>query len=916
MTQEELHLGEESDGGGKWASCPTGARWWSLDIHAHSPTSFDFGGLDGHENDAPKPTHKEWIRAYMDAGVDGIVIADHNSHEGIEPARVALEELYAEDPARPSLVIFPGVEMTVSGGVHVLAIFDPSCPPEAVHETLTLCRFTGTRGRSDHTADVTVSTAAQIVADRGGLFVPAHADQRAGLFGMDTRDLNALGESPHILAVEVVDDSQLDKAHRKNWVPLLGSDAHHLSAASHPDSESAKAPGTHLTLVKAETLDLHGLRLALTDPEESIQRCRQGYADPNDIQHGHVNSLVVHHQGEAQTYRFGPWMNCLIGGRGVGKSTVIELLRLALGRTHELPDAVAKDLVRFSPQADQGVRWWKADTKVVVEYTKDRRLLRATWSGQDPEQASIELWDGAHWQEQSGRVFDRAPIRVFSQKQIYELASTPQSFLTILDDMPAIRRNEWDEEYEALQLRFIGERNKLRQLQADAQKADRLRGELQDVRGRLRHLQELRASEEFKELDAVEARLRDAGSAEEQANAIEQGLLENVANLRGLTTAALAVDDYAARSDSFSRAADLLDEAIQVLRTGRGVWDVAGTRRQWELRATALNDWLSEQGGPSRLSAEQTRQDRQRESELEGELRAVENSDDRCAEQEAVIETIHSEIIAKRRELCDRRKEFTDQLNAPDGSLTKVEVFHQGDVSALAGPLRELLRCPDSFDTAFDKEGIPSFLTQHEPKNPRFTENVTAFKQKLIQLVEEGATSEIGVGVKIDARFYGRLESADAFDMVTNIMLWFPDDLVSVRYRPTPAGNFVAVDRGSPGQRTAALLTVILQMGSEPLLLDQPEDDLENKLIRHLAVATLKNIKSDRQLIASTHNANVVVTSGAENILVLQHGQVLPTIEAEGTLQRGPVKDNVCEILEGGEEAITTRYRRLVESLG
>ena len=147
-------------------------------------------------------------------------------------------------------------------------------------------------------------------------------------------------------------------------------------------------------------------------------------------------------------------------------------------------------------------------------------------------------------------------------------------------------------------------------------------------------------------------------------------------------------------------------------------------------------------------------------------------------------------------------------------------------------------------------------------------------------------------------------------------MLWFPDDLVSVRYRPKPKGDFVAVDRGSPGQRTAALLTVILQMGTDPLLLDQPEDDLENKLIRHLAVATLKSIKRSRQLIVSTHNANVVVTSGAENILVLEHGEPLPAIEADGTLQRAAVRDNVCEILEGGEEAIKTRYRRLVESLG
>jgi energy-coupling factor transporter ATP-binding protein EcfA2 len=65
-------------------------------------------------------------------------------------------------------------------------------------------------------------------------------------------------------------------------------------------------------------------------------------------------------------------------------------------------------------------------------------------------------------------------------------------------------------------------------------------------------------------------------------------------------------------------------------------------------------------------------------------------------------------------------------------------------------------------------------------------------------------------------------------------------------------------------------------MGTDPLILDQPEDDLENKLIKHLAVETLKRIKTRRQVIVSTHNANIVVTSTAENILALEHGELLP----------------------------------------
>ncbi|MDN5765162.1 MAG: AAA family ATPase [Humibacillus sp.] len=889
-----------------------GARWWSLDIHAHSPASFDYGGLEDRTNDDPKPSFKEWLQAYIVAGLDGIVVTDHNSHEGVEPARRALEELGREDPRMPPFVIFPGVELTVAGGIHILGIFDPSSGVDVVNQALAVCRYSGTRGESDQTANMTVADVAAEVVKLGGLCIPAHADQPRGVFQMDRRELMALATSPHVRAVEVVDDGEVDTAKRLGWVPVLGSDAHHLTTESCPEVQEAKAPGTHLTLIKAETLNLEGIRLALTDPGESVRRCRSGYESPNNTDHGHINRIQVMRGEVTEEYRFGSWMNCLIGGRGVGKSTLVELLRLALGRSHELEGSVAGDLRRFHPEASSDGRWWDDETQIVVEYTKDERLLRVTWSGLEPDGSNLELWDGDAWEKQSGRAVDRVPIRVFSQKQIYELATSPQSFLTILDDMPAIRRSDWDDDYEALQLRFKGERNKLRQVLTETERADKIRGQLEEVQGRLRHLAQLRASDQYQDLEAVEARIRDATTAEHYAQNIEQTMITDANTLRELVTDALQVDDFADRAASLAIAADHLERAAAVLSTGRAEWEGRDTATLWRERVTELNTWLGEQGGSSKISSEQTRADRQREAELEVELRDVESSEERRQEQQTVIDKTLEEITLKREELYLRRREYTDQLSISPDSPTKVEVHHQGDIVNLGDALRTLLNCPESFESAFSQDGLTASLLRQQPKNPLFPVEVGKFKKALNELVETGPDSELGRSVKVDSRFFSRLASADTFDLATSIMLWFPEDLVSVRYRPRDGGNLIAVDRGSPGQKTAALLAVILQMGNDPLVLDQPEDDLENKLIRHLAVETLRDIKSRRQLIVSTHNSNIVVTSAAENILVLQHGDLFPGIEAEGTLQTPGVKANVCEILEGGEEAITTRYQRLV----
>lgn len=911
-----LDLGRPSETLRPQTAGHAGARWWSLDIHAHSPASFDYGGLEGSSGLEERPSFQEWIQTYIAAGVDGIVVTDHNSHEGIGPARQALEELQRQDSELPSFVIFPGVEITATGGIHVLGVFDPTADADIVNQALTLCRYAGTRGASDQTANMTVADIAKEIAGLGGICIPAHADQARGVFGMDVRDLEALEDSPHLMAVEVVHDEHASRAERYGWVPVLGSDAHHLTTESCPHGIEAKAPGTHMTLIKAESLDLDGVRLALTDPAESVRRRRSGYEDPNATSHGHIDCVRIVQGDVTEEYRLGPWMNCLIGGRGVGKSTLIEVIRLALGRSQELEGAVAEDLRRFAPDAEASERWWDDQTQIIVDYTKDQRLLRVTWSGSTPDKPSLHLWTGDSWEEQSGRAIDRAPVRIFSQKQIYELATSPQSFLTILDDMPDILRHEWDEEYEELQLRFRGERNKLRQLLAESEKAERIRGQLQEVQGRLRHLEELRASDQYKELETVEARIRDASAAEEQAMSLEQRLAADATVLRGLVSDHLRGTEFDTRAASFASAAGLLEQALATLSAGRTAWETQGTASRWNERIAALNTWLSEQGGSTQISAEQTRADRQREAELSAELVELEKSEERCREQEAVIDRLSTEISSKRSELFTRRRKFTQQLSTTADSPTKVEVHQQGDVEGIGEDLRKLLNCPESFESAFSKDGIAASLLHHEPKNPQFPNKVAEFKKALIEFVEAGPNSTIGRSITVDRRFYTRLENTDTFDLVTSIMLWFPEDLVSVRYRPRDGGGYIAVDRGSPGQKTAALLTVILQMGTDPLVLDQPEDDLENKLIRHLAVETLKTIKRRRQLVVSTHNANVVVTSAAENILVLQHGEVAPGIEAEGTLQNLGVKNNVCEILEGGEEAIRTRYRRLVDSTG
>ena len=99
--------------------------------------------------------------------------------------------------------------------------------------------------------------------------------------------------------------------------------------------------------------------------------------------------------------------------------------------------------------------------------------------------------------------------------------------------------------------------------------------------------------------------------------------------------------------------------------------------------------------------------------------------------------------------------------------------------------------------------------------------------------------------------------------------------------------------------------------GEPWIILDQPEDDLDNRLIYDLIVRQLRNIKSKRQVIVVTHNANIVVNGDAEFVLALDSAGGQTQQVASGSLQDAGLRSEICKIMEGGREAFHRRYRRI-----
>ncbi len=161
-----------------------------------------------------------------------------------------------------------------------------------------------------------------------------------------------------------------------------------------------------------------------------------------------------------------------------------------------------------------------------------------------------------------------------------------------------------------------------------------------------------------------------------------------------------------------------------------------------------------------------------------------------------------------------------------------------------------------------------------------------------------------------DHRFQGALKRVPP-ERIDRLALYAPGDGVKVRFK-SRGGGWSPLTHGSPGQQTAAFLAFVLGLGTEPIILDQPEDDLDNTLIYDLLVSQLRETKLRRQVIVVTHNPNIVVHGDAEFVLSLEAGNGQTRIRCEGGLQEQKVRDEICRVMEGGSEAFETRYRRIM----
>lgn len=898
-----------------------GARWWRVDLHTHSAASHDFRT----EENSANPDWTQWVRAVGTVGLDAVAVTDHNTAAGISELQQAAEGV--EDAP----VLFPGVELTASDGVHLLLLMDPGCTQQHIDDLLSRVDVPVDM-RGDDTARSPLGIE-QILDECGGnaLIVGAHVNGPDGLLQRGGQQRLAVLRHRNLAAVEVDPDKEIDES----WLDgSKGEIGRRVSQVYSSDGHDFSDLGRRSTWLKMTRPNLEGLRLALLDGVASLKPVvRDIPGDPNTHAALAIESITVKEgkfigRPSPTKVAFNPWLNAIIGGPGTGKSTLIDFCRKTLRREAELDgsdhgeEGSLRNLfdrrMRVPPsRRDEGLL--TKETLVEVMYRKDGERFVLSWS-QDGKAPSVAHVSGEERVPQEGDIRERFPVRIYSQKQLFALALDPNALLTVIDDSQAVRGAEQIRTIEQLGHGYLSLCAQARAASTQADELPARKALLADVRRKLEFLEQggqalvlnkfrkqrqrddtwraiLEASSQA--MDSVRDSVAELSVADLDLGAeVEEDDTAQASLRRAHEALKRTVEDL--RRDVIGRV-ELASQDIEKIEAGAdvGKWRAlvdARTREFEEISAQLTKEGISDPNEYGNLL--------EQAAGLGREINALDKKRERAEELDKEATRTLAEYREQRRELSKKRQRFATETSSES---IRVKINEYGNRKNLAEDLIGILGI-ERFDG--DRQELAQRIQPKQDGAWRWED-----LDDVVTKIRGFLSGPLRPWPIKDNRFATALKKVPP-ERVDRLALYLPEDAVEVSFKDRTANDWRPLTQGSPGQQTAALLAFILGYGSEPIILDQPEDDLANTLIYELLVSRLRETKTKRQVIIVTHNPNIVVHGDAEFVISLEAVAGQSRIVCQGGLQEQTVRDEICRIMEGGREAFESRYQRIMPQQG
>ncbi len=861
---------------------PVGAHWIRAALQVNP---FGYKGRNSPSN--KYASEDDYNMALLDQcdslGIRMIAVTDHWCVD-------TAEGLIADAEAR-GVVALPGFEANTSEGVHLLVIFESGTPFAEINAGIGIC---GSTPGDSGTGTCSYNDVINKMTERGALVIPAHVNVApSGLLARESGEplqrmvrhprVNALGITPSVADAK---DQTSVLANRKPF------ERKHPLAVIHADdvmgpNDLIKPGASSWFKVSAERLE--SLMLAVRTPATRVS-----VTDPRGTPRALIRELSW--TGgflDEVTIPLSEELSAFIGGPGTGKSTAIESLRYALG---------------IEPIGSSAI----ADHRAIVKYVlKTGTIVTVTveTAAPTPHTYTIErlVNDVPVVRDASGSITNFKPedivprVEIFGQHELAELANDPARVATMLQRFTGSDGPDRAHEQtlalladNRLQLQKREEANE--KLESDLADIPRLQDQIKqydttDVPGKLAAQQRLELdqavlTEAAERIDGLRTALTDLANPQAGAD-----LTADYENVDGSPHQELLERATGATSDLAIKLADIatqvhgaLDVADRAVDAAQTDWNAAVTEQRQEYNNVLRT--LHEQGlrpdkyVDTKRALEALKSKVPRRKKLDREL--------------AHLRQTRAELLGK---LLDHEKRQTEKLHdairaantatdgvvvvqpVPDADRTHIK---QLILDSLAGAKNNIMTAidADAFSTrAFVEaarkgtDGLAAYGIKGVQAN-----NLVAAGEPLFREIEE-LSVRLAVDVKLDVG------------------------------HGTGSKELKSMSQLSKGQKATALLLLLLSGSDAPLVIDQPEDDLDNRFVFNGIVANLRKLKGRRQVIVSTHNANVPVLGDAELIVTLegdgQHGR--PAAGGIGSLDDKQIRAHAENILEGGPDAFNAR---------
>jgi chromosome segregation protein len=871
-----------------------GTKWVRADFHLHTRRDKEFES-SVHEN--------SFVDAFVDCltkqDVRVAVITNHNKFD--------LDEYRAlrRGAKKREIFLLPGVELSVNdgaNGIHVLVTFDPASwlVPEsnwiddflqaAFHDTHVV-----NRASKNARCGWSLNQLFQKLHDarekhgRDSFVVLAHVEDRCGFFReLDGGRVGEFKDQPlfwsNVLGLQKV------RSHDevKKWRQWLGDALPAFVEGSDPKTVEAVG-SAHISSGEERRCYLYigdftfdAVKLALLNHSQRVA------TSPITIAHPHVISVEARGSGPAGvkfTWNVNSGMNNLIGIRGSGKSTILELLRYGIGVDLRGP--------------------WTADPP--DETYKTGLIKTHLGSG---GQVIVRLRGDREKEYEVRRIFGEPPKTYVDGKMLPNLR--PNDILCVLyfgqKDLGELGREDrntdliekfYSEELRDVRSRTASTAEEVRDLVHKLQKQTSTLGRREEFLATKAKLQEsLKAFEEHKVAEKLNRQVRfnaDIAAVDDMAEWLI-AFADELEEIRSDRSAELAKFDSLESAENPTEIA-AAKKALAPARTLLA--DIKARHHLFRQSHSELKrlrkviverrQSLDEEFAAIRRAIQGVDLNADSFVELQRRLRSTNLSLEELTRQE---EKRRQTQLALNRALEDLRNAWHAEFQAIEAKVRglneralpiELELHYRGNKNAFTEFLKDLVR--GSGVTAPTIERI----------SEEFVDPVEVYQDVL-----GGGTRWKTVVTVVSSR--QKIEDRINQQLSEFLTFRVPDRL-ELRLHKKPLSQY------SLGQRTSALVLFLLEKGDYDLLLiDQPEDDLDNQTIYSDVIRRIKDLKTRHQFVFATHNANIPVLGEAEMVGSCTYGAVGLELR-QGSTDHPPIQNDIIAVMEGGDEAFRLRNR-------